>query len=66
MDKMSSPEDELYYTSQNFQKLKHSNTAFINNTEKEKEENKREIDALKFEYEKLRKDIISLKHKVSL
>ena len=56
-------QDELYYTAKNFHKLKFSNTAYIDNIEKDKKENESEINQLKKEYEKLKIDVASLKRK---
>lgn len=61
MDYAASDEDELYYTSKNFMKLKYSNTAYIENTNKEKEENRKEIDNLKKEYDKLKQEVVKLR-----
>lgn len=56
-----SDEDELYYTSKNFMKLKYSNTAYIENTKKESDENRKEIENLKKEYEKLKQEVVKLR-----
>ena len=61
MEYTASDEDELYYTSKNFMKLKYSNTAYIENTNKEKEDNRKEIDNLKKEYEKLKQEVVKLR-----
>ena len=61
MDYVASDEDELHYTSKNFIKLKFSNTAYIENTNKEKEENRKEIESLKKEYEKLKQEVVKLR-----
>lgn len=61
MEYAASDEDELYYTSKNFMKLKYSNTAYIENTNKEKEENRKEIENLKKEYEKLKQEVVKLR-----
>ena len=61
MEYTASDEDELYYTSKNFMKLKYSNTAYIENTNKEKEENRKEIENLKKEYEKLKLEVVKLR-----
>lgn len=61
MEHVASDEDELYYTSKNFMKLKYSNTAYIENTNKEKEENRKEIENLKKEYEKLKQEVVKLR-----
>lgn len=56
-------QDELYYTAKNFHKLKFSNTAYIDNIDKDKKENENEINQLKKEYEKLKQDVATLKRK---
>jgi hypothetical protein len=56
-------QDELYYTAKNFHKLKFSNTAYIDNIDKDKKENDNEINLLKKEYEKLKLDVANLKRK---
>ncbi len=56
-------QDELYYTAKNFHKLKFSNTAYIDNIDKDKKENESEINQLKKEYEKLKMDVANLKRK---
>lgn len=61
MEYIASDEDELYYTSKNYMKLKFSNTAYLENTNKEKEENRKEIDGLKKEYEKLKQEVVKLR-----
>ncbi len=58
-----SDQDELYYTAKNFHKLKFSNTAYIDNIDKDKKENENEINQLKKEYEKLKLDVATLKRK---
>jgi hypothetical protein len=58
-----SDQEELYYTAKNFNKLKFSNTAYIENITKDKQENEREIENLKKEYDKLRLDVHTLKKK---
>lgn len=63
MENFASDQDELYYTAKNFNKLKFSNTAYIDNTTKDKEENQEEIQTLKKEYEKLKADVQTLKKK---
>lgn len=60
---LASDQDELYYTAKNFNKLKFSNKAYIENTTKDKQENMKEIDNLKKDYDKLRLDVASLKKK---
>lgn len=63
MDNLASDQDELYYTAKNFNKLKFSNSAYIENTTKEKMENHKEIENLKKEYEKLKNEVLTLKKK---
>lgn len=63
MENFASDQDELYYTAKNFNKLKFSNTAYIENTTKDKMENQKEIDNLKKEYEKLKSEVSVLKKK---
>jgi len=63
MDNFASDEDELFYTSKQYMKLKDSNAKFVENTTKEKQENTKEIDNLKKEYEKLKNDVAYLKKK---
>jgi uncharacterized protein YlxW (UPF0749 family) len=63
MENLASDQDELYYTAKNFNKLKFSNTAYIENTTKDKQENTKEIDNLKKEYEKLKSEVSNLKKK---
>ena len=63
MENLASDQDELYYTAKNFNKLKFSNTAYIENTTKEKQENTKEIENLKKEYEKLKSEVSNLKKK---
>lgn len=65
VDKFASDEEELYYTSKNFLKLQYSNKAFIENTEKEKVENEREIETLKNEYTKLKEEVEHLRKAVT-
>lgn len=60
---LASEQDELYYTAKNFNKLKFSNKAYIENTTKDKHENLIEIDGLKKDYDKLKSDVASLKKK---
>ena len=64
VDKFASDEEELYYTSKNYLKLQYSNKAYIDNTEKEKNENDREIDTLKNEYTKLKDEVENLRKAV--
>jgi cell division protein FtsB len=64
VDKFASDEEELYYTSKNYLKLQYSNKAYIDNTEKEKNENEREIDTLKNEYTKLKEEVENLRKAV--
>jgi hypothetical protein len=64
VDKFASDEEELYYTSKNFLKLQYSNKAYIENTEKEKNENEREIETLKNEYTKLKEEVEGLRKAV--
>lgn len=61
MDQAASIEDEIYYTSKNFMKLKFSNTEYIKNTTNEKLENEQEIENLKKEYDKLKQEVVKLK-----
>jgi chromosome segregation ATPase len=63
MENLTSDQDELYYTAKNFNKLKFSNTAYIENTTKDKQENLKEIENLKKEYEKLKSEVTTLKKK---
>ncbi len=63
MEHLASEQDELYYTAKNFNKLKFSNTAYIENTTKDKQENQKEIENLKKEYEKLKNEVSALKKK---
>jgi hypothetical protein len=63
MDNLASVQDELYYTAKNFNKLKFSNTAYITNTTKDKQENQKEIEKLAKEYETLKKEVEELKKK---
>ena len=63
MDNLTSDQDELYYTAKNFNKLKFSNTAYVENTTKDKIENENEIKNLKKEYEKLKSEVTLLKKK---
>ena len=63
MENFATDQDELYYTAKNFNKLKFSNTAYIENTTKDKQENQKEIEILKKEYEKLKNEVVSLKKK---
>jgi hypothetical protein len=63
MENLASEQDELYYTAKNFNKLKFSNTAYIENTTKDKLENQKEIENLKKEYEKLKNEVAILKKK---
>ena len=64
VDKFASDEEELYYTSKNYLKLQYSNKAYIENTDKEKKENEREIDTLKNEYTKLKEEVENLRKAV--
>jgi hypothetical protein len=63
MENLTSDQDELYYTAKNFNKLKFSNTAYIENTTKDKIENQKEIENMKKEYEKLKQEVANLKKK---
>ena len=65
VDKFASDEEELYYTSKNYLKLQYSNKAYIDNTEKEKNENDREIDTMKNEYTKLKEEVEILRKSVN-
>jgi len=65
MENFASDEDELFYTSKQYMKLKYSNAAFVENTTKEKQENTKEIDNLKKDYDKLKGEVAYLKKKVS-
>ena len=58
---LGSEQDELYYFAKNFNKLKFSNQAYIDSTQKQKNENEKEIEKLKKDYEKLRNDVNTLK-----
>ena len=64
VDKFASDEEELYYTSKNYLTLQYSNKAYIDNTEKEKNENEREIETLKNEYTKLKEEVENLRKAV--
>ena len=61
MENLGSAQDELYYTAKQFNKLKFSNKAYIDSTQKQKEDNQREIEKLKLQYEKLKKEVADLK-----
>ena len=61
MGDLGSEQDELYYFAKNFNKLKFSNEAYINSTEKQKTQNENEIAKLKNDYKKLTQDIATLK-----
>ena len=61
MSDISSEQDELYYFAKNFSKLKFSNQAYIDSTQKQKVQNEKEIEKLKKDYEKLRNDVNVLK-----
>ena len=61
MADLSSEQDELYYFAKNFSKLKFSNQAYIDSTQKQKVQNEKEIEKLKKDYEKLRNDVNVLK-----
>ena len=61
MSDLSSEQDELYYFAKNFSKLKFSNQAYIDSTQKQKIQNEKEIEKLKKDYEKLRNDVNVLK-----
>jgi hypothetical protein len=63
MDNLSSDQDELYYTAKNFNKLKFSNKAYIENTTKDKQENIKELENLKKEYEKIKLEVTTLRKK---
>jgi hypothetical protein len=63
MENLASDQDELYYTAKNFNKLKFSNTAYVENITKEKQENTKEIENLKKEYDKLKSEVANLKKK---
>ena len=58
---LGSEQDELYYFAKNFNKLKFSNQAYIDSTQKRKEDNEKEIEKLKKDYEKLRTEVNMLK-----
>ena len=58
---LGSEQDELYYFAKNFNKLKFSNQAYIDSTQKQKEDNEKEIEKLKKDYEKLKNDVAMLK-----
>ena len=61
MADLSSEQDELYYFAKNFSKLKFSNQAYIDSTQKQKVQNEKEIEKLKKDYEKLRNYVNVLK-----
>lgn len=61
MTDLGSEQDELYYFAKNFNKLKFSNQAYIDSTQKQKSQNEKEIEKLKKDYEKLRNDVNVLK-----
>ena len=61
MTDLGSEQDELYYFAKNFNKLKFSNQAYIDSTQKQKSQNEKEIEKLKKDYEKLRNDVNILK-----
>ncbi len=61
MTDLGSEQDELYYFAKNFNKLKFSNQAYIDSTQKQKAQNEKEIEKLKKDYEKLRNDVNILK-----
>lgn len=61
MTDLGSEQDELYYFAKNFSKLKFSNQAYIDSTQKQKIQNEKEIEKLKKDYEKLRNDVNVLK-----
>ena len=61
MTDLGSEQDELYYFAKNFSKLKFSNQAYIDSTQKQKVQNEKEIEKLKKDYEKLRNDVNVLK-----
>lgn len=61
MTDLGSEQDELYYFAKNFNKLKFSNQAYIDSTQKQKTQNEKEIEKLKKDYEKLRNDVNVLK-----
>ena len=61
MTDLGSQQDELYYFAKNFNKLKFSNQAYIESTQKQKSQNEKEIEKLKKDYEKLRNDVNVLK-----
>ena len=61
MTDLGSEQDELYYFAKNFNKLKFSNQAYIDSTQKKKSQNEKEIEKLKKDYEKLRNDVNILK-----
>jgi hypothetical protein len=63
MENFATDQDELYYTAKNFNKLKFSNTAYIENTTKDKQENQKEIENLKKDYEKIKSEVANLKKK---
>lgn len=60
-DNLGSEQDELYYFAKNFNKLKFSNKAYIESTQKQKLQNEKEIEKLKKEYNKLKSDVETLK-----
>jgi len=61
MTDLGTEQDELYYFAKNFNKLKFSNQAYIDSTQKQKSQNEKEIEKLKKDYEKLRNDVNVLK-----
>ena len=61
MTDLGSEQDELYYFAKNFNKLKFSNQAYIDSTQKQKTQNEKEIEKLKKDYEKIRNDVNVLK-----
>ncbi len=63
MEDIATVQDELYYTAKNFNKLKFSNTAYVQNTTKDKQENQKEIENLAKEYETMKKEVEELKKK---
>lgn len=55
MTDLGSEQDELYYFAKNFNKLKFSNQAYIDSTQKQKSQNEKEIEKLKKRLRKIKK-----------
>ena len=55
MTDLGSEQDELYYFAKNFNKLKFSNQAYIDSTQKQKAQNEKEIEKLKKDEDKKEK-----------